>query len=206
MRGINWLITVVKRMASVFRRDRYFEEMQEEMDFHVAEKAEKYIRAGMNRSDAFKAAEAEFGNRRRFEEQSWHQWAFTWEDEVIQDVRFAIRSIARSRAFSAAVILTLALAIGANTAIFPVVYGVLLRPLPYPDPDRLVQIYSVNAERGRIDGDSSIPDYLDWKERATSFEAMEAFLRHGVAYVDGDRDRHVALLRATPGFLDLVGA
>jgi putative ABC transport system permease protein len=94
--------------------------------------------------------------------------------EAAQDLRFAVRLLGRQRAFAAAVVATLALGIGANTAIFSVVDGVLLRSLPYRDPSRLVRVWSANP-RGIARNSVSPPDYFDWRDEARGFDALAAF-------------------------------
>ena len=96
-------------------------------------------------------------------------------DTLIQDVRYAIRQLVRSPGFTAVAVLTLALGLGANTAIFSVVHGILLRPLPYPDPDRLAMVWVNNPGEG-IDKDiASFPLFADWRQQAKSFEQIVAY-------------------------------
>ena len=99
-------------------------------------------------------------------------------DTLLQDLRFAVRTLRKAPAFTAAAVLTLALGIGANSAIFSVVNAVLLRPLPYPDPDRLVVVWGTYPEFGRTA--TSLPDFRDWRASATSFAQMAA--RHGTIF------------------------
>ena len=99
------------------------------------------------------------------------------------DIRYAFRTLAASTGFTIAAILTLALGIGANTAIFTVVYGVLLKPLPYGDPDRLVRISETRRGGG---WNVSYPNYLDWRERNHVFEDMAIFNTYGRVIIAGD--------------------
>src|SRR4030095_5509620 len=93
---------------------------------------------------------------------------------MLQDIRYGIRSLARNPGFTAIALLTLALGIGANTAIFSVVNAVVLRPLPYTDPERIVCLW--DTIRPGVTAPSSIPEFLDWKEQNQSFEQLSAFL------------------------------
>jgi putative ABC transport system permease protein len=116
----------------------------------------------------------------------------------MQDLKFAIRQLLRNRGFTAVAVLTLALGIGANTAIFSLVNGILLRPLPYPEPDRLVTLWERSAERGLEQGLVSGPNFLDWRAQARSFETMAVnpgwqgindfnlLLRDGVAKINAN--------------------
>jgi putative ABC transport system permease protein len=106
-------------------------------------------------------------------EQARDAWTFRWLESVLQDVRFAVRGLRRSPAFTAVAILTLSLSIGANTSIFSVVNAVLLRPLPFPEPDRLVYVWEVSP-RNNPRNVVSAGNYLDWRERATMFDAIGA--------------------------------
>src|SRR6187401_809885 len=94
---------------------------------------------------------------------------------MLADLRYGLRSLAVSRGFSAAAILTLALGIGANTAIFSVIYGVLLKPLPYTDSDRLVLIRQSAPLIGRADAGVSIKEYFTYRDQASEFEALVEF-------------------------------
>jgi hypothetical protein len=96
-------------------------------------------------------------------------------NQISCELRIAIRSLAKRPAFTALVVGTLALGIGANTAIFSVVHAVLLRPLPYPDPERLVMVWGTDATRGQDETRVSYPDFRDWREAASSFEVLGAF-------------------------------
>src|SRR5919106_1722340 len=96
-------------------------------------------------------------------------------DEIRQDLRYALRSLAASPAFSATALLTLALGIGANTAIFSVVRGVLLEPLPFRDADRLVRVYYANPTTGMQRNAVSEPDFIDWRTEGRLAESMGAY-------------------------------
>ena len=99
--------------------------------------------------------------------------SFTWPDNVRQDVKYAFRRLIKDPGFTLIAVVTLALGIGVNTAIFSVVNGVLLNPLPYPEPDRLVAVYSRTADEPRAS--SSYPNFLDWMRDNRSFSDLAAF-------------------------------
>ena len=158
-------------------------DIDDEIAFHLAMREEKLRAAGLTAEEARAAARRRFGDlgevadecraidsagdrRRRRAELAESAW---------QDARYAVRSLARTPAFTAASLATLALGIGATTAIFSVVYGVLLRPLPYSEPDRLVQLWETSTLTPGDRNPVSVPNYQDWTARARSFAATVAY-------------------------------
>ena len=198
-------------MRRLIQRLRYWtgrkhaeRQLAEEMELHRAMRQEELERSGMPDKEAEQASWRAMGNVAVAREDARAKWIWPWFEHPMQDLRYACRILTRNPGFAIAVVLTLALAIGANTAIFSAVHGVLIRPLPYPDADRLVRIYTVRGEGGNRSA-SAIPNYLDWKQRATSFEAMEG-IRQRALVMDGEPDLRIPVISGTPGFLDLIGA
>src|SRR5512141_35369 len=121
---------------------------------------------------------------------------------IAQNLRFALRLLRKSPGFTAVAVLTLALGIGANTAIFSVVYATLLAPMPYPKPDQLVMVWSkVQAGRNGV----SAGDYLDWKRQSTSFRDLNAWTGGGFNLATADRPEQVPGQLTTPGFYTMMG-
>src|SRR5262245_36082331 len=121
-----------------WRRDR---EMDREMAFHLDGITSEYLAQGLSRQEAERAAQRRFGNVRRIKEQGHDVVGMRLADDIARDIRHVTRGLRRNLAFTATVILTLAVGIGGNTAIFSIVDQVWLRPLPYPDSHRLVRLY-----------------------------------------------------------------
>jgi putative ABC transport system permease protein len=121
---------------------------------------------------------------------------------LLRDARFGLRFLRKNRAFAAVAVLTLALGIGANTAIFSIVYATFLAPLPYREPHRLVMVFS------RLGGNRHIADagdFAEWKRRATVFEDLNAWTLRSVNLATGDRPEHVEAILITPGLLAMLG-
>jgi len=107
---------------------------------------------------------------------------------VLQDFRYALRSLRKAPGFASAAVLTLALGIGANTAIFSVVDGVLLRPAPFEDMDRLMMVWETDRKSGTTREPASVPDYLDFRQRTTRFAELAAFAGFEVNLTPEDGD------------------
>ena len=121
---------------------------------------------------------------------------------MLRDLRFGLRLLWKSPEFTAVALLALALGIGANTAIFSVVYGTLLAPMPYPNPDQLVMVWS------RIQGNRNVSaagDYLDWKQQATVFQDLNAWTGGAVNLATAERPEQIEAVRMTPGFNTMIG-
>ncbi len=125
---------------------------------------------------------------------------------LIQDLRFGLRMLGKNPGLTAAAVVTLALGIGANSAIFTVVDSVLLRPLPYEDPDRLVMVWETNLSRGRDRNVVSVPNFYDWRSASRSFEELGAFSTYGSTYNSGDEPVRVPTGSASEGFFTTLRA
>ena len=160
-------------LRALLRRPEIERELDEELRYHVEQQIEQNIRLGMNPEDARYAAHKAFGGVEQAKEHSRDSRGARWLDDIWQDLRFGIRVLLKRRGFTAVALLTLALGIGANTAIFSVVNAVLLRPLPFADAERLVMIWETLPAIPRAP--VSIPDFQDWREQAQSFGEMAAY-------------------------------
>lgn len=150
------------RLRTLLRRTVVEAELDEELRYHVEKDIERRIARGMSHREARAAVRREFGDVDVLKEASRDARGTRWLEDFAQDVRFAIRTLAKSRGFAAAAVLTLALGIGMTTAIFSVVHGVLVRSVPFEDPDRLVALYTVVD--GVRSGDLSLPNFTSLQE------------------------------------------
>ena len=178
---IKLLRHIVGGLRGVFRKEREDRELDEELRDYLDAAANVKMRAGVPRDEAVRAARMEMGSLESVKEEVR---AVGWESAVQtvwQDVRFALRMLTKSPGFAVVTILTLALAIGANTAIFSAVYAVLLKPLPFKDADRLAFIEKKNPPRGWDRNTISPAEILAWRDQSRAFEDMAAYTqRHCV--------------------------
>src|SRR5262245_22568341 len=163
---------------SLLRRGRYEREMEEEMRFHLEMQMEQNLASGMAAEEAHYAARRQFGNQTWLKEVSREMWSLNSIETLIQDLRYGARTLMKSPGFAFVAVLTLALGIGANTAIFSVVNGVLLRALPYYEPERLVMAWAdrpiLQAHLGIPDFPVTVADFIDWRDQNQVFGQMAA--------------------------------
>src|SRR5262245_35369783 len=130
-----------RRLVHRFRRDEFAGDLQEEMRLHVELRARRFEERGIDPAEASYAALRQFGNRTAVQDESDRQWGFASWERLAQDLRQGFRALRKTPAFTALAVLTLALGLGINNAVFSVVNAVVLRRLPYPEPDRLISLY-----------------------------------------------------------------
>jgi putative ABC transport system permease protein len=167
-------VSIIARLRGMLRRDRLDHDLDEELRSHLEMRAADNVAAGMSPREARYEAQKRFGNTTLLKEDTRAVDIIGWLDETARDFRHALRMLHRSPGFTTVAVLTLALGIGANTAIFSVVDAMLLRPLPYPEPDRLVRIWEASA---KFDSPRNVVNpfnFLDWHEHSQSFESMAA--------------------------------
>jgi hypothetical protein len=135
------LRVLFRRLLSRFRRDRWESDLDDELQFHLQMETDRHLERGLSPREAHQAALKHFGGVDVTKETYRDQHGLPWLETLLRDARFGVRLLARHKAFTAVAVLTLALGIGANTAIFSVVNGVLLKPLPFEGSERIVTVW-----------------------------------------------------------------
>src|ERR1700678_2305418 len=185
------------------RRERMMRELDQDIRNHIESETQDNIERGMSPEEARRAALLKFGNVRRVKEDTREVWSFVWIEQLMQDIRYGLRMIWKSPGFTTVVVLTLALGIGANTAIFSVVYAVLLRPLPYRDASRLIVMNETTPRVGTLS--VSYLNFLDWRKQSTAFAQMATVHQVGFNLTDVARPEVIRGLAVSPEFLAMVG-
>jgi hypothetical protein len=196
------------RAAGLFSGARSDRDLAEEIEAHLRMHAEDYERAGLTPEEARRQAILAFGGVTRTTEQYRERRGVPLIDTTLQDVRYAARSFRKNPGFTAAVLLVLALGIGANAAIFTVVNAVLLKPLPFHDPERLVMVWHVPPPAsfpGMTRFSVSAANYLDWQRRQHVFERMA--IHHFRTYTLTGRGQPEQLRAegVSAGFFEVLG-
>src|SRR5690348_15844447 len=167
MRMEGWRYKIPLKLRSLFRREHADAELDEELREHVARKAEGYVAKGMNAQQARRQALMDLGGVEQAKENCRDTRGTHFVESLAQGIRFALRVLRKSPGFTAVAVLTLALGIGATTAIFSVVDATLLRPLPYPQPEQLANIVYDVPSIGAKDAGISQPDWQDLQYSGT---------------------------------------
>jgi len=170
-----WANKTWLRLKGLFKRRQLDRDLEDELAFHLAKREQRNLETGMEANEARYAARRQFGNVSWTKQRSHEMWTFVSLESLAQDLRYALRMLRKSTAFSTVAILTLALGIGANSAVFSVVYSVLLKALPYRQEQRLVLIWETKANEGRDHNVVSPANFLYWQKHSTAFEQMATF-------------------------------
>jgi putative ABC transport system permease protein len=180
-------------------------ELEEEIRAHLELETEQNIEAGMSPEDAHHAALKVFGNVSLSKEDSRTMWGFRSLETLWQDVRFGVRVLVKSPTFTIVAVIALALGIGANSAIFSVVNTVLLRPLPYKDPDRLVVVWEDASKHGYPRDTPAVANYVDWRDQNQVFEGMAAMASASVNLTGVGEPERIEVRRVSANFFPLLG-
>src|SRR5215204_5680073 len=171
---MRWFNVISARLRALAGRESVISDIDREMRLHVEMETEENLARGMSPAEARRAAHMSFGNFDSIRDTAYTVRGGGLMETFLQDVRYGVRVLAKHKAFTAVAVLTLALGIGANTAIFSVVNELLLRPLPFRDADRVATLWEVTPE-GRHQNTTSRANFRAWKNQSTSYEYMAAF-------------------------------
>ena len=194
-----------RRFMFLLRRGQMDRDLAEEMRQHAALKAERNIASGMDPDEAQYAAKRQIGNVTRQMEESRQSWGFPFVESVIQDMHYSLRGLRKSPSFTAVAMLTLALGIGASTAIFSIVNTVLLRPLPFKDSSRLVHVWTVSSMFPEFTLGQSIPNLQDIEARSHSFETFATYEVHERNLTGSGEPEQLRTAEVSSSFLTLFG-
>ena len=188
-------------------RKRMLDDLDADIRDHLDREIQDNLGRGMSPEEARRAALLKFGNVARVKEDTRAVWISAWLEQLLQDVRYALRTLRKSPGFAIVAILTLALGIGANTAIFSVIERVLLRPLPYEHPEQLIEIWNTYLPAVPLGG-LSPGDFYDWRKEARTVSEMAAYSwdRKEGANLTGDgAAQRVSLDHATSNLFSMLG-
>jgi putative ABC transport system permease protein len=197
--------SLLRRLRALRHGARLDRDHEAEVRFHLQMDAEKHVGRGLTPDAAWRQSLKDFGPMTRHTEETRDARGVSWLEELVQDVRYGLRTLIKSPGFAAVAILTLGLGIGANTAIFSVIDGVLLKPLPYDNGDRLVLIRQSAPLANQQDIGVSIKELYEYREQLASFDGLVEFHQMNFDLLRrGDPDR-VATGVVSPNFFDVLG-
>ncbi len=204
MRPTRWIYTVPLRLRSFFRRRDVDHELDEELRFHIEQKAAQYAARGLNPAEARRRAMLDMNGFERSKEECRDMRKVNWLHDLIQDLRYGARMLRKTPAFTLAALLTLGLCIGANTAIFSLVNAILLRQLPFDAPEQLVWVTSKRPDRD--DAPFTLPEYMDYRDQNQSFEHLAAYVNMGLNLTGAGEPERLQGLRASANFFAALRA
>jgi predicted permease len=202
---MSWLSELRERLRAVLYRGREDRELAEELRGHLEMQTRENQRQGMSPAEARRRALISLGGEDRISEEVRQERGTALFDEVRSDIRYALRALRRNPAFTAVALLTLALGIGANAAVFSIVNGVLLRPLPYPAPHELVLLHQAHGRSGEQLGHVSFQDFEDWQARSRTVREMAAFAPVSSILMERGEPLEVEMAYVTDAYFDVLG-
>jgi predicted permease len=193
----------ILRLVGLFARDRRDRELTDELESHLQMRIADNVRCGMTADEARRHALIEAGGVESAKEQYRDRRGIPMIETVVKDVRFAARTLRKSPAFTLTVVIALALGIGANTAVFSVVDGILLKPLGFEDPNRLVRVWEHNS--GLDHAAIAYPNFRDWKDLNSSFDQLAAFRDTAFALQGREGPERIDGRQVSANFLSTLG-
>ena len=202
-----WLRKVCMRVRTLLRSDRTAQQLDKEMQFHLDEQVAEYVAAGMHPKDARHAAMRAFGNPTFLKEETRYTWGWVWWEQIVQDARYGFRSLRKSPLFTTIAILTLALGIGANTAMFSLLDQVVLRLLPVSHPEQIVIVKETGNHYGNSFGPNTIswPMFEDLRDHNQVFLGMFCRFPANVNIGVGDRSEQITAELVSGQYFTILG-
>ena len=193
------LVKARSLLRNFFSSRRVEADLDQEVHAHLEMLTEESIRAGVPPQEAQRAARMELGGIEQVKEQVRQERMGNWLGSVLSDCRYSLRQLRRSPGTTAVMVFTLALAIGATTAIFSVVYGVLLRPLPYSDANRIMAVFEVNSKGGW--SHLADPNFDDFRDQNRSFQTIAKYSAYVVSVSGPSQPTRTTVAHVSPDFL-----
>jgi putative ABC transport system permease protein len=193
------------KVLGIFRRRRFERELETEIQDHLTNLELRFVQKGMTIEEARYAARAAFGGIDRLKEANRDQYSFVLVDQACRDFKFAFRSLRKNPGFTLVAVVTLALGIGANTAIFSVLNGVLLRPLPYEQDENLVLVRQELPAAGIPRLNFSVQDIEDYRNQNSTFSSMVEYHEMSFVLLGGEEPQRVQTGVVSWNFFDVLG-
>ena len=189
-------------------RERKDEDLAEEINSHLAHEQDANAARGLPPQEARRQANLKFGNPRSTRERVWSYRSLPWLEDLWRDLRFVLRSLAKTPGFTAIALIVIAVGIGVNTAVFSVINTVLLKPLTYPDPQSLVQLLNTNPRFPNPQPGANVPTFNIWHQQTSIFDKVAGFDFGGAGLnlTGGDHPLQVQAIHVTGDFFAMLGA
>jgi putative ABC transport system permease protein len=187
-------------------RDKKDQDFAEEIESHLAHEEDANAARGLSPEEAHRRANVRFGNSRTVREREWRYRSFSWMEDIGRDLRFGVRSLAKTPGFAVIAVMVIAVGIGVNTAVFSVIDAVLLKPLSYPNPQELVSLVNVSPQ-GNFPG-ASIPQFNLWHQQTSIFQQVAAydFGGAGMNITGSDHPQQVQGIHVSADYFAMFGA
>jgi predicted permease len=198
---VGWL----NRIANILRPARVSDEIDEELRYHINARIADNVAAGMSREEARADAVRRFGNATVARDRSYEADIFVWLETVLQDLRYGARSLRLNPGVTVVVLLSVAIASGASTAIFSVVHSVLLRSLPYRDPDRITVLWATDKLNGSLEDTTSVSNFEAWKKRTRTLESLASYREADATFTVEGEPGWIEYAWVYGDFFDLMG-
>src|SRR5215475_8952120 len=202
---MEWFNILMARLRALFRRETVLRDIEEELRVHVEMETETNIKRGMPPDEARTAALKSFGDPGRKTELGYDIRGGGWLETLWQDLRYGARMLMKNSGFTLITIITLALAIGANSAIFSIINAIVFKPLPFDDLDRIVAVWEKAPGPGYERNQTSVANYLDWREQSNSFENLAIYMLWSANLGGIDPPERVRGYQVSPNLLDALG-